>query len=87
MVLSLLEFCSQLLKVIGLLNSWDGKSLSYAGQVCLVAYVVTSSFVHSFSVYKWCIRLLTSLNVVIHNFVWFGSISVRKSIIVKWINC
>lgn len=39
----------------------------------LINYVITSSFLHSFMIYKW-LMLLKDMNVCIHKFLWTSSI-------------
>lgn len=38
-------------------------------------------------VYKLSVALLKSMNRVIHNFVWFGSIYVMRHLAVSWDKC
>lgn len=55
------------------LDSWQGKTLSFVGRICLLESVITSMFIHSFMIYKWPSSLISSLNKSTRNFflVWF----------------
>lgn len=74
-------------KIWSQLDSWQGKILFLHGGICLVDFVVTSTFVHLFMVHKWHLGLLYSLNKSIWNFVWTGSILKKKLVTVAWDNC
>lgn len=62
-------------KIVPHFDAWQGRVFSYVGRVCLINYVITSSFVHSFMVYKWPADLLNSMQKSIKNFIWTSLIS------------
>lgn len=74
-------------KILSQFDTWKGRSLFYAGKVCLINSVISFKFVYSFSVYKWHISLLKELNKAIKNFFWSSSILVEKLMIVGWDHC
>ena len=39
--------------ICGKFSKWKGSSLSMAGSLTLIQYVITSSLLHSFDIYKW----------------------------------
>ncbi|KAK2655585.1 hypothetical protein Ddye_008637 [Dipteronia dyeriana] len=74
-------------KIKSKLESWKSFSLSMACRLCLIDSVITSSFLHSFQVYRWSSSLLKDLNAAIQNFFWTGSIDDRNFIQVAWKSC
>ena len=56
-----------------------------AGRLALIKSIIESSFIHSFWIYKWPGNLIKELNGCIRNFLWTGSITKRKLVIVAWI--
>lgn len=68
-------------------ESWEGKTMYFASRFCLINSVITSSFVHTFFVYKWPYSLLSTLNRAIRNFLWSSSIYVWKNVTVAWNVC
>ena len=65
-------------------SQWKGNSLSIAGRLTLINSVIASSFIHSFSIYKWPASLLKELDSAIRNYLWSGNISERKLVTVAW---
>lgn len=47
-----------------------------ARSICLVNSMISSSVIHSLSVYKWPHLLIKELETASRNFVWTGKISV-----------
>lgn len=45
-------------RILARLNTGMGKTLSFAGQVCLVNSIINPKFIHSFMIYKWSTNLL-----------------------------
>lgn len=74
-------------KILSQVVIWKGKSFSYAMRVCLVNYVITSQFFHSFSIYKWLISILKELNRAIRNYIWSGLVLICKIVLVNWDQC
>ena len=69
------------------LSLWKGFSLSFAGRLCLINYVIMGQMVYSFQVYRWPTSILTDLTSTICNFLWSRSINVRKPVTVSWKSC
>ena len=69
------------------LSSWKGFSLSFAGCLCLINYMIMGHLIYSFQVYRWLVSILTDLTLAIRNFLWSGSIDVRKPVTVSWKSC
>lgn len=74
-------------EVFAQFDNLKGRSLSFAGRACLINFVITLIFVHSFIVYKWPIDLFKHLNQAIRNFLWICSISSKKLFTVFWWIC
>ena len=58
-----------------------------AGHLALVILVIYGSFLHSFMVYKCSTSLLHLIEKSIRNFIWTGSISTKKLVMVSWDDC
>ena len=69
-------------RIISKFANWKGSSLSMAGRLMLINSVILSSFLHSFSVYKWAKSLLVRMKKCIRNFLWTSSVNVRKLVVV-----
>ncbi|KAK2650013.1 hypothetical protein Ddye_017502 [Dipteronia dyeriana] len=65
-------------KIFSKFAKWKGKSLSLAGRATLIHSMITSSFVHSFMVYKWSAFLTKMVTKKIRNFLWIGSCEESK---------
>ncbi|KAK3193272.1 hypothetical protein Dsin_024582 [Dipteronia sinensis] len=74
-------------KILSKFAKWKHKSLSLAGRATLIRSVITSSFVHSFMVYKWLISLIQMVTKKIRNFLWTGSCEETKLVRVAWNHC
>ncbi|KAI9192875.1 hypothetical protein LWI28_028829 [Acer negundo] len=74
-------------KILSKFAKWKGKSLSLASHATLIRSVITSSFVHSFMIYKWPFSLLSLINRKLRNFLWTGSCEKTKLVRVAWDRC
>lgn len=74
-------------KILAKFSRWRGSSLSMAGRVCLAYSIVQSSFLHSFSVYWWPIKMLKVMEHAIRNFIWTGLAVNKKLVTVPWKTC
>ncbi|KAI9198283.1 hypothetical protein LWI28_012969 [Acer negundo] len=74
-------------KILCKFAKWKGKSLSLVGRVTLIKSVITSSFVHSFMIYKWPSSLLSLINRKLRNFLWTASCKETKLVRVAWDHC
>ncbi|WCJ39165.1 DNAse I-like superfamily protein [Euphorbia peplus] len=74
-------------RVISQFSRWKGRTLSMAGRVTLVNFVIMGSLVHSFIVYKWHINLINEITRCIRNFIWTGAVDGRKLVTVPWNLC
>lgn len=63
-------------------SSWRAASLSIAGRILLVKFVIHSMLVHSISVYSWPSALLKDIDRWSKNFIWSGDVNKRKMVIV-----
>lgn len=70
-----------------LFDAWRGRVLSFVRRICFVNSMVTSSFVHSFMLYKWPKALLHFMNKAIRNYISSGSINDKKWVLVAWNSC
>ena len=74
-------------KILSKFAKWKGKSLFLAGCATLIRSVITSTFVHSFMIYKWPSSLLSLINRKLRNFLWTGSCEESKLVRVAWDRC
>ncbi|KAK3193453.1 hypothetical protein Dsin_024763 [Dipteronia sinensis] len=69
-------------KIISKFTKWKGKAFSMACQATLIKSIITSSFVHSFMIYKWHSSLLRMIIRKLRNVLWMGSCEEFKLILV-----
>ncbi|KAK3218957.1 hypothetical protein Dsin_012927 [Dipteronia sinensis] len=74
-------------KILCKFAKWKGKSLSLADLATLIRSVITGSFVHFFTIYKWSSSLLLLINHKLRKFLWFGSCEETKLVRVTWDHC
>ena len=65
-------------KVCNKFSKRKGKTLSMAGRMTLIHFVITSSLLYSFTIYKWPISLLSMIERSMRNFLWTSSINKKK---------
>lgn len=71
-------------KIFSKLSSWKGFLLSTMDRVELVKSVIESLLLHSFKVYAFLVSLVKHLDCCIRDFIWGGSISVKRVVTVAW---
>lgn len=61
--------------IISKLNSLKDSSLSMAGRVLLVKFVIQNMLTHIITSYNWPITLLKEIGKASRNFIWIGAIN------------
>lgn len=80
----LIYFYNTVDKILTFFSAWKNKSLSFAGNIYLVPFVISFMFIQMFLVYKWPYTLLKTLIVDIKNFVWTSYVDRIKQVNVAW---
>lgn len=71
-------------RILVQLEAWKRRLLSLSGRLYLINSLITSKFVHTFTIYKWPASLLQSLTRAIRNILWSCCTLHRKVITIAW---